>query len=80
MEDTRPALNDSVQNSRYDVCPIMSIGQNSPVFCSKNCAWYDTGCEECAVSRINANLKYFENISGCPDQTYPEKVTQLGKD
>lgn len=45
---------------RNDICPIMSIGQEKPAYCTHDCAWFDTDREECAVSVINGNLKVFQ--------------------
>ena len=46
-----------------DICPIMSIGKDETVECTRQCAWFDTESEECAMSRINANLKWLQDIS-----------------
>jgi hypothetical protein len=43
-----------------DICPIMSIG-GVEKDCTDRCAWYDTSLRECAISRINGNLKVLED-------------------
>lgn len=45
-----------------DICPILSIGKDEPVDCNEYCAWFDTQDRECAVSRINGNLKRLEDL------------------
>lgn len=47
---------------KFDVCPIMSIGRKTPAHCTESCAWFDTELKECAVSRINGNLKLLKDI------------------
>lgn len=42
---------------RDDICPIMSIGKETAVNCTEQCAWFDTEREECAMSVINGSLK-----------------------
>jgi predicted ArsR family transcriptional regulator len=59
-----------------DICPIMSIGKPKPVNCTSNCAWFDTNLEECAMSRINANLKYLQDIANCPDVIIPDNIVK----
>jgi len=45
----------------------MSIGKVAGVLCTHNCAWYDTAENECAVSRINGNLKCLEDLKALPN-------------
>jgi len=47
-----------------DICPILSIGKEKLQDCTCDCAWFDTDSEECAMSRINANLKWLQDIAG----------------
>lgn len=47
-----------------DICPIMSIGKKEPVYCTCDCAWFDTNLEECSVSAINGSLKDLHSDSG----------------
>lgn len=46
-----------------DICPFLSIGKDDPVDCNPHCALFDTKEKECAISRINGNLKCLEDIS-----------------
>lgn len=52
-----------------DICPIMSIGKSNAVDCTPRCAWFDTEYSECALSRINANLKCLEDVSKNSNET-----------
>lgn len=53
-----------MNNFMDDICPILSIGKEEPVNCTDRCAWYDTTECECAISRINGNLKVLEDLTG----------------
>lgn len=61
----KDTLSESVDTyyGERDICPIMSIGQKEVVLCTRNCAWYDTDKDECAVSRINGGLKDIADIT-----------------
>lgn len=52
--------------ARYsdDICPLMSIGKAEPVYCTADCAWFDTELEECSVSVINGSLKSLRHDQG----------------
>lgn len=50
-------------NGKNDICPVMSIGRKTPASCVKHCAWFDEEQNKCVISRINANLKWLENIA-----------------
>lgn len=48
----------------HDICPIMSIGQNEPVSCTRNCGWFDTEEETCSMASISGALKHLKDIAG----------------
>jgi hypothetical protein len=61
-EETKFDKEAALHFGEVDICPIMSIGRKSPALCVKGCAWLDTDSKECAMSRINANLKWLEEL------------------
>lgn len=50
-------------------CPIRSVGAKSPVQCNENCAWYDTGEEQCVVFVTARELnELIESVGGIERQ------------
>ena len=48
--------------TNYEICPLMSTATDKAP-CSSRCAWYDDELAECAISRINGNTKWLQDIS-----------------